>query len=76
MSLSPLVLAEVPGVSHSRQDLLMDDPVTLAFSAISGGVHRPARRESFFISQLNLASIWRPASKSGRRKGYADSRSC
>jgi hypothetical protein len=76
MSLSPLVLAEVPGVSNSRQDLLMEDPLTLAFSMISGGVHGPARRESFFISKLNLASIGLPASKSGRRNGSADSRSC
>jgi hypothetical protein len=76
MSLSPLVLAEVPGVSNSRQDLLMDDPLTLAFSVRYGGADGLARRESFFISQLNLASIWRPASKSGRRNGYADSRGC
>jgi hypothetical protein len=74
MSLSPLVLAEVPGVSNSRQDLLMDDPLT--FSVISGGVHGPARRKSFFISKLNLASIGLPASKSGRRNGSADPRSC
>lgn len=65
MSLSPLVLAEVPGVSNSRQDLLMDDPVTLAFSVRYGGADGLASAISFSISKLNL-----------RRNGFSDSRSC
>ena len=66
MSLSPLVLAEVPGVSNSRQDRLMENPVTLAFFVICGGVHGLGNAKSFSISKLNLR----------RRNGSADSRSC
>ena len=66
MSLSPLVLAEVPGVSNSRPDLLMDDPVTLAFSERYGRAYVLGNAKSFSISKLNLR----------RRNGYADSRSC
>jgi hypothetical protein len=65
MSLSPLVLAEVPGVSNNRQDLLMDDPVTLAFSVGYGRADGLAGAILFPISKLNL-----------RRNSFSDSRSC
>jgi hypothetical protein len=65
MSLSPLVLAEVPGVSNSRQDLLMDDPLTRAFFVRYGRADGLAGAISFPISKLNL-----------RRNSISDSRSC
>ena len=53
MSISPLVLAEVPGVSKSCRDFLPGDPGP-AFCVITVGAFELAKPTSFPLSPLSL----------------------